>query len=74
MQNHAAIGIPISSNVFENGFVIKSFASCYLVITEKNVHKLFTWNRNLYKTEKIKALKRFMYVDNCISLFNWSSG
>ena len=61
MQNHAAIGIPISSNVFENGFVIKSFASYYLIITEKNVHKLFTGNRNLYKTEKNKSLKK-IYV------------
>ena len=26
------------------------------------------------KQKKIKALKRFMYVENCISLFNWSSG
>ena len=70
MQNHAAIGIPISSNVFENGFVIKSFASYYLKITAKNVHKLFTGNRNLYKTTKKKAIKIFMYVDNYISLLN----
>ena len=60
MQNHAAIGIPISS-VFENGFVTKSFASYYLIITEKNVHKLFTENRNLYKTEKNKNHKN-IYV------------
>ena len=70
MQNHPAIGIPISSNVFENGFVIKSFASYYLIITEK-MYTNYSQKIKIYtKQKKIKAIKRFMYVDNCISLFN----